>query len=289
MSTLHCPLPTLLPAAAPRRNARLPGEHPPTPPDLTSHDSPLKTRDSSLAALLNLLTRLGFSVRALAVACDLSATDLLDFIEDPGVDDTLDRLETALERTLKLRLLDSAITAVDELEKLALATEEHPTERRRAATTILRAVTASFNPSSRSRPDGARSASERNTPATPRTGCASPMPAVPGPRRAMADPSPAHHAAEPCGSHTTSPNDPLRNSDLESPAPAPLPLRAAAPPRERRLQKLVSPDSLTSPSAARSPAGSRQHPQPSAPSSARAARPPPTPPQPPGQARTRSA
>ncbi len=140
MSTLHCQLPTVSPPSAPRLRARVPNELPPIPPELQTPASPLKTQDSRLTPLLNLLTRLGFSVRQLAIACDLSATDLLEFIEDPGIDDKLSRLEAVLERTLRLRLLDSAITAVDELEKLTLAAEEHPTERRRAATTLLRAA-----------------------------------------------------------------------------------------------------------------------------------------------------
>ncbi|HRQ73476.1 MAG TPA: hypothetical protein PLU35_10650 [Phycisphaerales bacterium] len=136
MPTPNCPLPTLPPPSAQRRNARIPGEHPPIPPD-AHHDH---------HALLNLLTRLGFSLRQLTVACDLSATDLLDFVEDPDIENKLERLEAALERTLKLRLLDAAITAADELEKITLAHEQHPTERRRAAMTLLRAATASQNP-----------------------------------------------------------------------------------------------------------------------------------------------
>jgi len=143
MSTLHCPLPTVLPPDAPRRNARIPADHPP-PPD----PSVLKTQDSRLRShtLLNHLARLGYSLRELTVSCDLSATDILDFVEDPEIDDKLDRLEAALQRTLKLRLLDSAITAADELEKIAIAANEHPTERRRAAATLLRAAVASSNP-----------------------------------------------------------------------------------------------------------------------------------------------
>ncbi len=250
MSTLNCPLPTVAPPSAPRLRARVPNELPPIPPELQTPASPLKTQDSRLTPLLNLFTRLGFSVRQLAVACDLGATDLLEFLEDPDIDNKLDRLEAVLERTLRLRLLDSAITAADELEKIAITATEHPTERRRAATTILRAATA---PSS-------------------------PKPRVSAPQDSglkTQPPSPSSSPTQP----------PPQDSGLKTQAPPPP---TQPPPQDSRLRTHPSPP-LTSPSAARSPAGSPQPRQPCGPSSARAARPPPARPPPPVRAQTRSA
>ncbi len=274
MSTVHFPLPTVLPPDAPRRNARIPADHPP-PPDPS--DLAPQAPSHKPHALLNHLARVGFSLRELTVSCDLSATDILDFVEDPEIDDQLGRLEAALQRTLKLRLLDAAITAADELEKIAIAATEHPTERRRAATTLLRAAVASSNP----KPSGTGVPTVRTT---------SPGgPGVPPVR----PPLPLHT----CLTHPTTP------TKASHAATSPPPSAPSAPPREQRPAPNPQPPSLnpqapsldpqapplTFPSAARSPAGSPPLPPPCAPSSARAARLPPARPPPPARARTRSA
>ncbi len=208
MSTLHCPLPTVLPPDAPRRNARIPADHPP-PPDPS--DLAPQAPSHKPHALLNHLARVGFSLRELTVSCDLSATDILDFVEDPEIDDQLGRLEAALQRTLKLRLLDAAITAADELEKIAIAATEHPTERRRAATTLLRAAVASSNP----KPSGTGSPGGTGVPP-------------------VRPPLPLHT----CLTHPTTP------TKASHAATSPPPSAPSAPPREQRPAPNPQPPSL---------------------------------------------
>ncbi len=242
MSTLHCPLPTVLPPDAPRRNARIPADHPP-PPDPS--DLAPQAPSHKPHALLNHLARVGFSLRELTVSCDLSATDILDFVEDPEIDDQLGRLEAALQRTLKLRLLDAAITAADELEKIAIAATEHPTERRRAATTLLRAAVASSNPkpSGTGSPGGTGVPPVRpplplhtclthpTTPTKASHAATSPPPSAPSapPREQRPAPNPQPPSPKPQAPNLSSPSAPPREPTPAPPSPpprnAPSPIR----------------------------------------------------------------
>jgi hypothetical protein len=64
----------------------------------------------------------------------------LDLLQAPEVQAHLDAADRAQRRRARARLLDAAQSAADTLQIIAEKTDNDPTERRRAATTLLRAI-----------------------------------------------------------------------------------------------------------------------------------------------------
>lgn len=71
---------------------------------------------------------------------NLPLARFLDLLESPGVQAHLGAAERASRRRARTRLADAAYEAIDTLEHIARDQDHDKTERRRAATTILRAL-----------------------------------------------------------------------------------------------------------------------------------------------------
>lgn len=140
----------------------MPTPHAPTPAPQdaspTTHGAPAALLDS----LLN--------------AESIAPESLARHAADPAASDSLDQLEAFLERTLRLRLLTAAADAVDALTRLLHDEKTTPTDRRRAATTILRALTPSHSP-----PPRPPSHPTRTPPTEPTHTTAQPTPRAPHP------------------------------------------------------------------------------------------------------------
>lgn len=133
--------------------------------------------------------------------------DLNPHDASPATPESLDQLEAFLERTLRLRLLTAAADAVDALTRLLNDEKTTPTDRRRAATTILRALTASQSPSVRPTLHPTRTA--------PTT---TPPPATPH-ATAQPTPQPTPRAPQPSPSQISN----LKSSSPPPPHPEPAP------------------------------------------------------------------
>lgn len=124
--------------------------------------SPLTPDDLSL---LEALARPGADLAALASARGLSLTDLARWLRFPPVKDALDSLRELFDLQRRLwqeQHLRDAIETLNEVMKVS----DSPVERRRAASAILRAFTATLLPR-RDPTNGARSASECPPPTRP--------------------------------------------------------------------------------------------------------------------------
>jgi len=89
---------------------------------------------------IQLLAALDFAALALAAHLDLHLLDILAWYESPEVQDIITRYEAFEDRMLELRSKRSKRTAIETLETVINSAEDLP-ERRRAATTLLRALT----------------------------------------------------------------------------------------------------------------------------------------------------